>query len=375
MVRNVKKLIFIILAVMLMTTCCFADSDFGSLYEQFGADELIESVPEQATDLAEEMGLGELSVGEILSLSPSQFWRLLKRQFFIAAKELKRELFSVLAAVLLASVVSAASQQERLTAVFKLICVLIVTSLLCRPVISQMSDCCEAIRGVSLFMLSYIPVFAAASAASGAVMSAAAYQLPVMAAAQLISQLSNSFFLPLMQSYMLLVLACSIGENKGLKSLAETLKKLINWSLALITTVFSGLLSLQSIFSHAADGAAAKTTKFLVGSFVPVIGSALSDAVFAMQGSLRVIKAGLGSFGILAVLLSFIAPLTGVLALRAVIWLAQSAAQFLSAGEIEGILAGFSNMMSIMQALLLSVMTVMLISTAHMLSLGGGTAL
>ena len=41
MVRNVKKLIFIILAVILMTTCCLADSDLDLLYDQFGADELI----------------------------------------------------------------------------------------------------------------------------------------------------------------------------------------------------------------------------------------------------------------------------------------------------------------------------------------------
>lgn len=355
---------------MLMTVCCYAENDIEAIYDELGADEIIENVPESARDLAQEMGMEKLSFGELLTLSPEGFWKMIKRQFFAAAAERKRELFSMLAAVLLSAVVSAADKQ-RLTAVFRLICVLIVTSLLCRPVIACISECCEAVRAASMFMLSYIPVFAAASAASGAVMSAAAYQLPVMAAAQLISQLSNSFFLPLMQSYMLLALACAAGENKGLKSLAETLKKLINWSLALIVTAFSGLLTLQSVFTHSADGAAAKTTKFLVGSFVPVIGSALSDAVSAMQGSLRVIKAGLGSFGILAVTLTFIAPLMGVLALRLVIWLAQTAAKFLSAGQIEGILAGFSNIMSITQALLLSVMTVMLISTAIMLSLGG----
>lgn len=372
---NVKRIIFFIAAIILMNVCCFADTAYDSLYEQLKIEELVDSVPQQGAEAAAAIGLEDFSFGEILSLEPEQFWLLAREQFVSAITGYRREIFSIVVTVLLSAAVSVCCDDEKTALVFRLICVLVVTSLLCAPVIEQMVNCCEAIKGVALFMLSYIPVFASAAAASGAMMSAAAYQLPVMAAAQLISQLSMGFFLPLMQSYMLLTLGSTISNNKGLRSLCDSLKKLINWSLALVTTAFSGLLTLQSVFSHAADGAYSKTAKFLVGSFVPVIGGALSDAVSAMQGSVRVIKAGLGGFGVLAVTLSLSGPLIGVLALRAVIWLALTTTGFLPTEQIEGILTGFSNIMSIMQAILLSVLSVLLISTAIMLSIGGEIAL
>lgn len=371
-VRNVKRLFFVIAAVMLMTVFCRADDSYDSVYRRFGADKLYETVPEQAAETAEDIGLDSLSIGEILSLEPNRLWREVKNRLALSFAQYKRELFSITAAVLLSALTAAFSDSERLSAVFTMICALAVTTLLCQPVISQMNDCCESVRAASVFMLGYIPVFASAAAASGSVMSAAAYQFPVMAAAEIISQLSRGFFLPLLQSYMLIVLGGSIGENNRLRLLGEPLKKLINWSLALTATAFSGLLAVQNIFSHAADGAFTKTAKFLIGSFVPVIGGALAEAASAMQSSIIMIKAGLGGFGILVVLLSFLKPLCELLALRAVIYLARTAAKILLAGQIEGVLAGFYDITSVMQALLLSVMSVLLISTAIMLSTGGG---
>lgn len=372
MVRNVKKALFIIMAMIMMTVFCRAEESYDSLYRQLGVEKLYQTVPEQAAEMVNDIGLSDLSIGGILSLEPRELWRMIREQLGQAALKYKRELFSVMAAVLLSALTTAFSDSGRISVVFSLICVLTVVSLLCRPVVSQMNDCCEAVRAVSGFMLGYIPVFASAAAASGAGMSAAAYQLPVMAAAQIMSQLANGFFLPLLQSYMLLVLGGAIGESSSLRHLSEPLKKLISWSLALAATMFSGILAVQSVFSRAADGVFTKTAKFLIGSFVPVIGGALAEAASAMQSSIIMIKAGLGGFGILVVTLSFLKPLCEVVALRIVIYSAQTAAKILSAGQIEAILAGFANVVSVMQALLLSVLSVLLISTAIMLSVGGG---
>lgn len=370
-----KKLIFAALAAAVMTVCCFADSVTDELYEQLDIDGLIQAIPQQAADAAEQLGLEDFSPGELLTLSPGEFFGLIKREIFDAVSQYKRELLSVISAVLLAAILSVLGQESQTAGVFRLICVLTVTAILGRPVTQCMLRGCETVSSAAVFMLSYIPVYASAAAANQAAMSAMAYQTLVMAAAQVISQLSAMVFLPLLQSYMLLVIAASVSGSKGIASLLGTVKKVINWGLVFVTTAFSGLLSIQSIFGAAADGAAAKTAKFLVGSFVPVVGSALSDALMVMQSSLRVIKAGIGGFGIIVAVLTFLPVLASVLALRAVVWLAEISAQLLPSGEISGALSGFSNLLSILMALLLSVMMLLVISTAIMFSLGGAAAL
>ena len=61
---------------------------------------------------------------------------------------------------------------------------------------------------------------------------------------------------------------------------------------------------------------AIRTTKFLVGNFVPVVGSALADALMAAQGSIRIIKNAVGVAGVVAALIIFLPVLTEALLWR-----------------------------------------------------------
>lgn len=66
---------------------------------------------------------------------------------------------------------------------------------------------------------------------------------------------------------------------------------------------FVGLLSIKGLLAGAADSAVAKGAKFLIGSFVPVVGGAVSDALGSIVSSLSLVRGATGAFGILAVLL------------------------------------------------------------------------
>ena len=46
-----------------------------------------------------------------------------------------------------------------------------------------------------------------------------------------------------------------------------------------------------------------RTLRFVVSSFVPVVGSALGEALSTVQGCIKVLKGGVGAFGVLAVVL------------------------------------------------------------------------
>jgi stage III sporulation protein AE len=369
---DVKKVVFVFLFLLLLTTHCLATSPVEELADQFGLELLQQQIPPSAQEMADELSLDDLSMGKLLTVSPQALWHLLTKHFAQTVATYKKELFSILAAVLLCAILSVLGEKTQASCVFGLIGILSITAILCGPVLECLEQGAESIRACAQFMLVYVPVYATVVATGGAPATAAVYHGVLMMAAQTVAQLAAGVFLPLTQSYMMLSLAGGIGQNNGIVMISGAIKKIINWGLVLVMTAFTGLLSLQSFLSSASDGAAIKTAKFLVGSFIPVVGSVLTDALSAMQGSLQIIKASVGSFGILVAVLTFLPVLLHITVLRAVVAIAAITGEMLSVSPVKGILSGFSNLLSIMTAILLSMMMLLVISTAVMLSLTGG---
>lgn len=370
-----KRLVLALMLCLLLPIPCSAASD-GLLEEglsRFGTEALEREVPEQARRLAEQAGLGGLTFGDMLRLTPGEFYAALKISLGRAVGEARASLFSIIGAVLLCAALSCLDQKgSAASPVFETVAVLTVTASLSAPVVDCVREASSSIVDASLFMLSYVPLYSTVITASGQPVSAAGYSLSVMAAAQLTGQLAAQVMIPLCGVYLALCLAGGIGKNPGISSLAAGIKKLVVWSLTLAMTVFVGVLTLQSFMSSAADGVAVKTTKFLVGSFVPVVGGAISDALAAAQGSLRLIKATVGSFGIAVAALTFLPALARVTVLRAVVAVAAAAGETLGVTQLKGILGGFGSVLTVLTAMLMSMGLLMIISTAVMLSAGGG---
>jgi len=363
-----KRVLFAVLTVLLLNIKCYSKQPVDDLYQRFRTDQLELSIPYQAEEAAEDISEGELSLDNILTLTPMQIKNITVKKAVQAFSQYKFQLLSISTAVLLSAVLSSLSDIGKDSEIFDLICILTITTLLLDPVLECIQYSCDTMRELSRFMLIYIPIYTSIMISSGALGSAAIYQSSVMAAAQVLSQLSGRLFIPMMHGYLLVSLSGNIGGNKGIASFASAIKRMFNWVLVLSATAFTGVLSIQSFISGAADSAAAKTVKFLTGSFVPIIGSAFSDALSAMHGSMRIIKGSVGGFGIVIALLTFMPILIRITVLRAAIWSAKTAGEIVSAQRCTAILSVFNDLLSAMTALLLIIMMVFIITTAIMIN-------
>ncbi|MBS1382442.1 MAG: stage III sporulation protein AE [Oscillospiraceae bacterium] len=342
------------------------------LAAQLGIENLNSEIPLQAKEFADDADLSGLSVGEILKLSPSSLWNGIAVQMGRILSSARAQLFSILAVVLLCALLSVVSSGGGESLPFGLIANLTIFAVLLDPLISCITVCASTLRSAAQFMLAYVPVYAMVAATGGAPATAGAYQMIVLAASQFSAQFSSATLLPLLQCYLVLSLAGGLGKNKGIRSLSSGVKKVVNWSLVLMMTCFAGILSLQSFLGAAADTAAVKTVKFLAGSFIPVVGSAVTDAWAALQGSVRIIHASVGSFGVAVAVCTFLPALITVTVLRAVVAFAATVGEMLSVSEVEDILSGCGNVLSVLTALLVSMLLVSVISTATLLFLCGG---
>jgi stage III sporulation protein AE len=190
-----------------------------------------------------------------------------------------------------------------------LVSTLCIITLLAPPLLKCFKYCGGVIKSSSAFSLALIPVFTALTAASGHPASAAVYHGLLMAVCQFVSVCMSTFFIPMAGMYLAFCVIGSISPGVDIGSIAAFVRKTACAALIGVMTVFTGILTVQSVISQATDSVSLKTAKFIVGSAVPVIGGAVSDAVNTVLGCAGILRSAAGAFAIASVIILFLPPL------------------------------------------------------------------
>lgn len=166
----------------------------------------------------------------------------------------------------------------------------------------------QALESSKTYLVSFIPVFASALTACGQPGGAAIYSGLFFTVASLVATVLCSVGLPLVRICIAFGAADSAGAPLELGKLSSGLCKWIQTLLGFCATVFTALMTLQGVFAQSADSVALKTGKFLLGSSVPVVGRAISDAMGGVLAGLKLLKGSLG-FAAVAVIAALFLPL------------------------------------------------------------------
>lgn len=121
----------------------------------------------------------------------------------------------------------------------------------------------------------------------------------------------------------------AFGSRLKLAPLGALIKKWYTAGLGLIMFLLGTVLSLQSVLTSRADTLAMRSVKYAVGTWIPVVGSAVSGAlgtVASVIGSLRGIG---GTCGVILVMLLLLPTLVQILLFRWVFGLSATVAEML----------------------------------------------
>ena len=91
-----------------------------------------------------------------------------------------------------------------------------------------------------------------------------------------------------------LAIVDAVSPSVSVGGLLRLSRKCTTWILGLLMTVFLGVLSMQNWLGSSVDTAASKTTKYVIANFVPVVGSAVSDAYTTVRSSLQMLRSTTG---------------------------------------------------------------------------------
>lgn len=131
---------------------------------------------------------------------------------------------------------------------------------------------------------------------------------------------------------------------------------------------------MQNWISGSVDTAATKTTKYVIANFVPVVGSAVSDAYTTVRGSLQILRSTTGVVGIVSLCLLFLPPLIQLLFYRAVIAIGTAAVDLFGTKRLLRLLCGAQQALAIAFALLVCFGIMFVIATAIAMTIGSGTS-
>lgn len=368
-----KILIFVFLFAVLVLTFAFkayADlEDENQLIDKYTRiienSQLMDSIPDEAESYIKDLNKS-INLKTIISLSPKDFLYFLKSEIksaFLKPVRVMATVFGIAAISSLAFGLKSSFMEGSVGAVFSAVSVLSLVGFISPPIIKLITETAMTVKNSCNFILSFIPIMGALIASGGFKIVKAGYTAMLFFFCQIAVSVCSNVFVPIMGMYFALSVTGCLVPSLSFSSITSAIKKVAVWGLNLMATVFVSFLSLQTIVSVSADKLSFKTAKFLVGSFVPAIGTVLSDAVSTAYGCINLIKNTLGGFGVVIVILSFLPIIVKLCLWYFCLNITKELTSVIGAKEISGILNSASFCIGILISICFAVGLVLIVST------------
>ena len=337
--------------------------DFSGVYQ---------NLSDEASRALSELGVTSADADALSALSFENVMAALSKMAGSGMTAPLKGLITMTAVLLLCSMLTA--YQNSLTEsgeTVQTVAVLCLSGAVAVPAVGFIGTAGDVIAQCANLFLAYIPIMAVMLAASGKAVSSASYQALTVAAGQGVMRVSSDMILPLLHIFLGIAVSSGIAPQVGLGGFLSLITKLTKWLLGFVMAIFTAVLSLRQAASGALDSLGSKAARFALSSFVPVVGSALSEAYKTVQGSLHVLRSGLGIFVILALAFTFLPVLLQGLGWSLCLFVGKALAEALGVSHCAKLLEALGTVFSTLIAVLLCVPAVLLIAAAAAFAIGG----
>ena len=363
-----KIIVFIILACFLCMPVC-ADDNYVTQYENVGADKLADNLDEQTHEFFEQNGIDASDYNWVNKLTIGNVFGHIWNFVTSGAKAPIKTGVLVASIIFLSAALTAFGTAPRFeTAIYA--AVLSISALIATDIWQSISAAVNAVKGVSSFMLSFVPIFASILALSGKTVTAPAMSALLLGATEVVSFVSSFAVLPLMGGYLALSISSGVSPLLNSSGIVESVKKISMWVISLLGTLFIGILGIQTAVNSAADSVTLRTAKFILGTSVPVAGGVLSEAVSTISASMGLLKSSVGIYGVVALIFMLLPIVIELILWRCVLMLDISLGELFSLPKITGILRAVDSMLSLLLGVVLMVGGMFIISLTVVITAG-----
>lgn len=345
----------------------FASSEDGSVNE---------ILPSETVEFLEQNGFESLDINELKELNVTDAFKYIEN---IIRSEINTPflliytIFLIILIITIARGLGSGALGSELDNNLGIVGILSLGTIVLTPIFSCLTETKEFIENIGSFTKSFAPVLAGVMVSAGQSTSGLGYQAIMLSAVELLSSFLSGIILPLLFIFLAISIISKTTTFMNLNSLTSSVKSTINWTLALSVGVFVALITIKGIIGAGTDSVALRTGKFFIGSFVPAVGSALSEAASTAITGVRIIKNTTGIFGIIAALLYLLPPLIKVLLYKFTCDISALLGEALGSNKMSAIIRDISTVLGLLSSVILSYGAILILSTAITLLLGVNT--
>ena len=211
-----------------------------------------------------------------------------------------------------------------------------------------------AVTGMSDLFYAIMPLLMTILAGIGGVTTVSIVHPLVLAGLSMAMVVIRHFVFPLIYFATVLKIVSYISPRFHLEKLSALGKDIALGLLGITMALFIGLLGLAGVGASSIDGLTMKAAKMATGTFIPVIGRSLADALDGILGTSLLLKNGIGFIGVIAIFLLCALPAVKVLVMAMVYRLIGALLQPLGDERLATAVSGIGNSLLLVFAVLVA---------------------
>ncbi len=362
-----KKFILIIIIIVLSLNLL----SINSVALDIDVDSVWNEIDSQTKEYLEDLGINEISFGDLFDLNPTRVIEFLIDISLNSGIKVFNNIIQIIAILFIISIASAfLKESDRIQNIICFVGVLTVLSVVLVPISRMITDVATGIKTSMIFVNSYLPVMVAIIVASRNPSLAVTYNSFTIFLSSVITTVSDKLFIPCISSILSFNILSSFSFENFRERIVAGFKRCIKVVLALFSTVYTGLLTTQSILASSSDSIALRGIKFISGAFVPVVGAGVGDALSSVFSSFIIMKNTLGVFVIIVIILINLPVMTELLIWYFSLEMCSIISSMLGINNITDTLDSLSSVISILNIILFFVTFVLVISTGVIIMMG-----
>lgn len=220
------------------------------------------------------------------------------------------------------------------------------------------------------FMNALLPVMMTLTAGAGYVSTGVIANPIMFFMCNVFAVVFNKVLIPLTVIYLVISMVDLISDTIELGKFRDLLKKIYNFILGIIMTLFTGLLSIGSFAGVSLDSVGAKGAKFALSNMVPFVGRSVAEAMSAVASASLLLKNAVGITGIVTMLALCIIPILKISAVILCVRISAAVCEPVASRKTVQILSAVGDSLSMINASVISTAVMMIISIGIVVGLG-----
>ncbi len=222
-------------------------------------------------------------------------------------------------------------------------------------VVKMISMTSSTIISIKSQMDAIFPILLTFLTAIGGTVSTSIYQPAMALLTGVILNLFTYILLPLFIFSIVFSVVSNLSNTIKLNKFTSFFDSTFKWLTGLIFTIFTAFLSVQGITAGAADGISMRTAKYAIRSYVPLLGSYLSDGMGIILASSNLIKNAVGAAGLFMLLATILSPLIELVVFMLALKLIAGIVEPLGSKQISNFIYSISKSMVLLIVVLVGI--------------------